>query len=215
MKYFWCIGCVLLGCSGAAPPVEAKVSVVAQSSDGSPLPGVVLETSGRRATSGADGTITLVLSGSEGERREVGVVCPEHYQASSPSLMVSIRRAADAASAYHYDVTCAPLRHSVVVVTRAINGPNLRILHLGAEIGRTNAEGVAHAIVSVPAGDSLRLTLDTRDQDLLPRSPSFDFPAVDHDELLTITQVFEVKARPKPQLSRRAPKKAAARPTRL
>lgn len=216
MKYLSCLACLALGCSGvgATPPIEAKVNVRAQTSDGVPLAGVLLESSGRQAVSAADGTAHLTLSGSEGERREVSIVCPDDYETTASTLVVSIHRSNSAARAYHYDVACNPLRRSIVVVTRAVNGANLPILHLGSEIGRTNEAGIAHAWVSLPAGESLRLMLDTDDRDLLPRSPTFDFPAADRDEIVTINQLFDVPVRPK--VSRRPAKKATTnRPTRL
>lgn len=215
MRYLSCVAWLALGCSGGnvSPAVEAPLGIRAQSTDGAPLAGVVFEASGRRAVSGGDGTATLTLVGTEGERREIAVTCPEDYEAPASSLVVSIRRSPATARAYHYDVACTPLRHSAVVVTRAVGGADLPILHLGAEIGRTNREGIAHALVSVPAGESLRLTLDTSGRNLLPASPSFDFPAIDHDEILTINQVFE--APPRPKAPRRPVKRAVARPTRL
>jgi hypothetical protein len=215
MKYLSCLACLALGCSGvsATPTIEAKVNVRAQTSDGVPVAGVLLEAAGRQAVSAADGTADLTLSGSEGERREVSVVCPDDYETPASTLVVSIQRS-DAARAYNYDVACTPLRRSVVVVTRAVNGANLPILHLGSEIGRTNEAGIAHASVSLPAGEPLRLMLDTDGRDLLPRSPMFDFPAADRDEIVTVTQVFEVPVRPK--VSRRPAKKTPpSRPTRL
>lgn len=177
------------------------------------MAGVLLEASGRQAVTTAEGTADLTLSGSEGERREVSVVCPDDYETPASTLVVSIHRS-DAARAYNYDVACTPLRRSIVVVTRAVNGANLPILRLGSEIGRTNEAGIAHTWVSLPAGESLRLMLGTNDRDLLPRSPMFDFPAADRDEIVTINQVFEVPVRPK--ISRRPAKKATTtRPTRL
>jgi len=214
MKYFGCVACFALGCSGfgAAPSIEAKVTVHARSTDGAPLAGVVLEDAGRRIASGADGAAHLSLAGTEGERRELAVTCPEDYESPSSSLVVSIRRSSNAGSSYDYDVSCAPLRHSIVVVTRAVNGADLPLLYLGQEIGRTNEQGVLHALVRVPAGESLRVTLDTEDRALLPVSPSFDFPSVNHDEIVTVNQVFEpiVVSRPK-----RLVKKADNRPKRL
>jgi hypothetical protein len=214
MKCFWCVPWLALACSnaGASTPLEVQVSVHAQSTDGTSLAGVRLEASERRAVSGPDGAVGLTLSGSEGERREIGVTCPEDYEAASSSLVISIRRSADSTKPYHYDVTCTPLRHSVVVVARAVNGPNLPLLHLGAEIARTNEQGVAHAIIRVPAGESLRLTLDTENRGLLPEDPTFDFPAIDRDDIVTVNQIFDV---PRTVKIRRPASKPKARPTRL
>jgi hypothetical protein len=215
MKYLFGLAAFSLGCSGAGatPAIEAKVNVRAQTSDGAPLAGVLLEAGSRQAVSAADGAAYLTLSGTEGERREVSITCPDDYEAPADPLIVSIRRSADAAHAYRYEVACAPLRRSIVVVTRAVNGADLPILHLGSPIGRTNEAGIAHSWVSLPAGESLRLVLDTEGRDLLPRNPSFDFPAVDRDEIVTINQTFDVPVRPK--IWRHSVKKTPSRPTRL
>lgn len=210
--------CVVWGCgakSSHGPLVEGRLSFHAQSSDGSELPGVVLEAGGKRVSTTPDGTAELRLAGSEGERREIRVSCPENYQSPPEPLQATIRRPSSGSPTFRYDVVCTPLRHTVVVVARVINGSNLPILRLGSEIGRTNEDGVAHALLSVPTGESLRFTLDTDGAPgLRPRSPSFDFPAVDQDEILTINQAFE-RPRP-PQVRRRSPaKKQDNRPTRL
>jgi hypothetical protein len=208
---------VLLGCNGTgntAPTVDFPITIRAQVPDGSGLADVVLESQGKKARTGANGAVDFTLSGIEGERREVSVACPEDYQAPPEPLSVSIRKLGAAARSYHYDVLCVPLRHTVVIVTRAINGRNLPILRLGREIGRTNQDGIAHTLLNVPAGESIRLTLDTESEELSPRSPSFDFPAVERDQILTINQTFALPFVPK-ATPRRPLKKHEDRPTRL
>ena len=203
------------GVAGRGPSVESRLSVRAQSTEGLPLAGVVLEVDGRRFTSGADGTLTFPLTGKEGERRDIRVACPENYQPSSPRLTVSLRKPS-AAQAFHYDVSCIPLRHDVVVAVRAIRGPNLAVLYLGSTIARTNEAGVAHALVNVPAGESFRLTLLSEGEGLLPRNPSYDFPGVERDDIFSISEVFAPI--PPPKVSRtRTPKqtKPDDRPQRL
>jgi hypothetical protein len=219
MRYAYCALWMLYGCNsvtGGAASIESPLIVRSQSSAGTPLAGVILEVDGRQATTGADGTVALKLTGSEGARREIAVTCPEDHQPPASPLVVSIRKPAGGAGPYHYDVVCTPLHHTVVVVGRVINGPNLPILHLGAPIGRTNRDGIAHAAFTVGAGESIRLTLDTEDTQLLPRSPSFDFPGVERDEIVTITQTFELPPEPKPVRHRPAKKREADdRPRRL
>lgn len=210
--------CVAWGCSANAdhaPSVQARFSVHAASTDGSGLSGVILETDERRASTGADGTAELTLAGRDGERREIRVLCPENYQSPPDPLLAAIRRPSNSQE-FRYDVLCTPLRHTVVVVARAINGSNLPILRLGREIGRTSEDGIAHALLSVQVGESLRLTLDTEQAaELLPRSPTFDFPGVERDEIVTINQVFE-RPPPPPKVRRFRPrKKHDSRPTRL
>jgi hypothetical protein len=216
-RYLW-VGCVVWGCGAKSshdPRVEGRLSFHAQSSDGSQLSGVVLEAGGKRVSSAPDGTAELRLAGSEGERCEIRVSCPENFESPPEPLQATIRRPSNVSQSFRYDVVCTPLRHTVVLVARISSGSSLPILRLGSEIGRTNEDGVAHALLSVPIGESLRFTVDTDGAPgLRPRNPSFDFPAVDQDEILTINQAFE---RPRPtQVRRRSPaKKQDSRPTRL
>jgi hypothetical protein len=216
MKYSHLTLWVACGCSsaGSDPSVQSRLSVRTQSTDGTALAGVILELDGHRVTSDADGAIALTVSGNEGERREISVVCPENYEASSPRLTISVRKPTSASKSYAYEVSCTPLRHEVVIAVRAIRGPDLPVLYLGSEIARTNEDGVAHALVTVPAGESLRITLASDEGGLLPRNPTFDFPAVERDEVLSISEVFEPIPQPK-ALRVRATKKADDRPRRL
>ena len=219
MKYSYLALWLAYGCSsvgGSDMSVQSRLSIRAQSTDGTPLAGVVLEVDKRRATSGEDGTVSLTVTGNEGERRELSVTCPENYETSTPRLTVSVRKPTSASKTYHYDVSCTPLRHDVVIAVRATGGPGLPVVFLGSVIARTNEDGVAHALLNVPAGESLRITLESQESGLLPSNPSFDFPAVGRDEVLSISEVFEPVPQPKVLRVRvRTTKKVDDRPQRL
>ncbi|MDB5219916.1 MAG: hypothetical protein JWO86_7843, partial [Myxococcaceae bacterium] len=111
---------------------------------------------------------------------------------------------------------CAPLTRTVVVGIRAENGPNVPVTYLGKEVGRTDAWGAAHVVLSVKANEQIALVLDTKSggdkaPKLRPESPSLTFVAKDKDDFVTLEQKFEVE-KPAPARVRAAPRGG---PTRI
>jgi hypothetical protein len=82
---------------------------------------------------------------------------------------------------------------SIVVGIRAENGPNLPVMYLGKEVGRTDGTGTAHVALDLPPGETATLSLDTRDAPALkPQNPDLVFRAGTRDELLLLDQKFTV-----------------------
>ena len=105
---------------------------------------------------------------------------------------------------------------AVVIGIRAENGSNLPVTYLGKEVGRTDACGTAHIVLSVKANEQLALVLDTKSggdkaPKLRPESPSLTFVAKDQDDFVTLEQKSEVE-KPAPARRRAAPRGG---PTRI
>lgn len=200
-------------CSGSQAEDPTKlafaVDVNVTSDPGVGTPGAELVAAGQKlATTGTDGRAHLSLRGAEGDAVEIAVKCPSGFQSPADPIGVSLRRLSAGSRAPSFVARCAPLTRTVVVGIRAEGGPNVPVTYLGKEVGRTDASGAAHVVLSVKANEQIALVLDTksgRDKapKLRPESPSLTFVAKDKDDFVTLEQKFEVEkpapARPRTQ----------------
>jgi hypothetical protein len=175
------------------------VDVNVTSDPGVGTPGAELVAGGQKlATTGADGRAHVSLRGTEGDAVEIAVKCPSGFQSPSDPIGLSLRRLSAGSRAPSFVARCAPLSRTVVVGIRAENGPNVPVTYLGKEVGRTDAWGAAHVVLSVKANEQVALVLDTksgRDKapKLHPESPSLTFVAKDKDDFVSLDQKFEVE----------------------
>ena len=193
------------------------VDVNVTSDPGVGTPGAELVAAGQKlATTGADGHAHISLRGAEGDAVEIAVKCPSGFQSPSDPIGVSLRRLSAGSRAPSFVARCAPLTRTVVVGIRAENGPNVPVTYLGKEIGRTDAWGAAHVVLSVKANEQIALVLDTKSggdkaPKLHPESPSLTFVAKDKDDFVTLEQKFEIE-KAAPARPRAAPRGG---PTRI
>ncbi len=179
--------------------------------------GAELVSAGQKlATTGADGRAHVSLRGTEGDAVEIAVKCPPGFQSPSEPIGVSLRRLSAGSRTPSFVARCAPLTRTLVVGIRAENGANLPVTHLGKEVGRTDAWGTAHIMLSVKANEQLALVLDTKSggdkaPKLRPESPTLTFVAKDRDDFVTLEQKFEVE-KPTPARRQVAPRGG---PTRI
>lgn len=184
------------------------VDVDVASGPNRPTPGVELVTGGDRlATTDTTGHARLALRGAEGDNVELSVRCPARFQSPGEPLVVSLRRFSCAGCAPHFSATCSPLVRTVVVGIRADNGAHLPVVHLGKEVGRTDASGAAHVLLLAKPGEQVSLSLDTTSDPKTPRrrpeNPTLTFVAKDSDDFVTLDLRFELdrapaRARPRP-----------------
>lgn len=217
------IAAVALASAGCAPEVEDAtklafaVDINVTSDPDVGTPGAELVSAGQKlATTGADGRAHVSLRGTEGDAVEIAVKCPTGFQSPSEPIGVSLRRLSASSRTPSFVARCAPLTRTVVVGIRAENGSNLPVTYLGKEVGRTDAWGAAHIVLSVKANEQLALVLDTKSggdkaPKLRPESPSLTFVAKDRDDFVTLEQKFEVE-KPGPARRRTAPRGG---PTRI
>ena len=89
---------------------------------------------------------------------------------------------------------------SLVVAVRAKNGPNLPVKYLGRELARTDAEGVAHALLKVAPSEQVTLVLDTSDpahERLRPKNPEYTLVMRARDEVAVFDQTFTLQPLPR------------------
>lgn len=197
--------------------VTMAVDLDVTSDPGKGTPNAEIQSAGHLlSTTDASGHAHLNLQGMEGDVVGLTVKCPAGFESPASPLTVTVHRATGDTRAPHFDARCAPTLRTVVVGVRTERGPNLPVLYLGREVGRTDASGAALVALSVKPGEHVTLTLDTTPTGpgsrLVPAQPSLTFVARDVDDFVTLDQKFDVeKAAPKP--SRRAPRPAG--PTRI
>jgi hypothetical protein len=193
----------LVACACAPPPKRQpyNVDVHFLSDPGVPLAGATLQRGGNSlGQSGDDGLLALALEGQPGDTIELQPECPSGYRTPTAPLAVLLR---ELASRPEYTIACPPLTRTLVIAVRAQQGPHLPLRHLGTELARTDAAGVAHAVLQAKPGDTLTLTLDTSAQpELMPQQPELRVHVPERDELFVFDQAFH---RPKPKAVPRKP----------
>ncbi len=192
-----------IGCSASEAEDPSKlaftVEVNVTSDPGVATPGADLVVSGQKlATTGADGRARVAFRGVEGDAVEIAVKCPTGFQSPSDSISVSLRHLSAGSRAPSFVARCAPLTRTVVVGIRTENGAGLPVTYLGTEVGRTDAWGAAHVVLSVKANEQVALVLDTKSggdkaPKLHPDSPTLTFVAKDKDDFVTLEQKFEIE----------------------
>jgi hypothetical protein len=83
---------------------------------------------------------------------------------------------------------------------RARGGADLPVKHLGREIARTDAEGVAHALLKVAPTEQVTLVLDTSDpahERLRPKNPEYTLVMRARDEVAVFDQTFTLQPLPR------------------
>ncbi|MGC4089347.1 MAG: hypothetical protein QM756_15960 [Polyangiaceae bacterium] len=193
---------LLAGCARSQlEPTTYSLTAVVESDPGVPLAGAaILRENSVLGTTGADGKASLRVRGAEGETLRLELRCPTGHRAPSGWLDVNLRKLDDASKPPSYKLVCQPEQRLLVVAVRASNGPNLPVLYLGKEIGRTDSNGVTHVQVRARPGERFELALDTaQSPKLIPQHPTAVFVAKAEDELLLFEQAFKV---PQPKQTR-------------
>jgi hypothetical protein len=208
------------GCDALGPAKKPSQAIVfaAESDPGVPLAGVqVLHRGKVAATTQADGSAPLQITGQEGETFDFDVKCPAGYRAPEAPIAVVLRRTAGAGVAARFPVRCVPRERTLVVAVRADGAPNVPVLYLGREVARTDGSGAAHVAFRLAATESVALTLDTTEQSKLrPQSPTMTFHGAERDQIVSFAQKFEAEVpKPKPAVVRAAPAPEPIGPVRL
>jgi hypothetical protein len=190
----------LEACQQALHPVSFPVRVKATSDQGEPLAGVKIAAGGRElGATDAAGLLQASLTGDEGQRVQLGFVCPDRYErlGQGPSLILRKLSNLDLGAPQHtsVEVQCAPSLRSKVIAVRA-GQPDLPVLLRGEVVARTNERGTTHVLLRERAGTSVRLTLDTSSApQLRPASPVRMFAVSGKDDFAVWDQPFEVIAK--------------------
>lgn len=189
----------LSGCNKLASPdtrLKFEVLIRTTTPEGQPVKGtqILLDSKPIGVTSD-QGTAILPFTANEGESYDLAIQCPQGLQSPAKPIAVTLRKLADAKRP-EFEALCAPTSQLVLVAVRAENGPNLPVLYLGNEIGRTDASGAALVGVRLPPNESFELKLDTTGKDaalLRPENPSTTFPVKNQDDVLIFDQKFKLE----------------------
>lgn len=204
------LSAALGGCNPVNTTADFPVIIEAESDPGQPLANVGVVLQGRElGRTEADGSLRLQLQGEPGETHALNVVCPADYAAPSKPLSVALRPLVEEGSVPRYRAHCSPVTRSLVVAVRAKNGSNLPLLYQGREIARTDADGVAHALVRVSPAEHLAFVLDTSAPDkmqLQPNSPELTKIMPAYDDVVVFEKTF---TKPEPKRQPRARSRAA------
>jgi hypothetical protein len=168
-----------------------------------PVPGAQLMLDGAKVgTTGTDGSATLRFVGNEGEAYDLQVACPAGLQSPSKPIGVTLRKLAENSRKPEFSAVCPPATQMTVVAVRAENGPNLPVLYLGKEVGRTDTAGAANVALRLAPNESFELTLGTDEKGaerLQPKNPTSAFTVKDHDDIVTFEKRFSLeKLKPRP-----------------
>jgi hypothetical protein len=200
------LSCTSASSSSAAEQFAIEVQV--ESDPGKPLAAAqILRGAAELGRTAESGTARVALEGRSGDVIMLQVACPEGYAAQDKSLSVTLRPFVGN-SVPQYRAECRPLMRSLVVAVRAKGGTDLPVKYLGREIARTDAEGVAHALLKVPPTEQVTLVLDTSDpahERLRPKSPEFTLVMRARDEVAVFDQSFTLQPLPRTQAKPRRP----------
>lgn len=146
------------------------------------------------------GAAHLEVSGRDGDSFELYVQCPPPLR--SPARPVVVRRLDIQGGAVEHAVKCEPTRRTLLVAVRADRGPDLPILFLGSEIGRTDQSGAAHIKLDADIHERVELALSTAGGEMVgvhPQNPVAAFEPSDHDEMREFAVTFTRDAKKKPR----------------
>ena len=183
----------------SAPRTEFPVTFTAIADE--PLAGVEIRLQSGRllGTTGPDGVMSVVLAAREGTRVPFRVQCPEGYRAPREMPVLTLRRLTGpdpraSGRSIEVSIQCPPAERVAALVLRA-NQPDLPVLAQGREVARTDRDGIAHALVSLPPNSTLRVVIDTSSNARLrPQNPATTLTLPDADEIFIIDQPLVMDA---------------------
>jgi len=186
------------GCAPPTPRIFTQDALVRVESDGAPIAGAAVSSGGKVLSKTAkDGRVQLRMSGHDGDVFHLDVACPPGFHPSGThEFDLLVRRAEDGRSP-EVTIRCARSRRTALVAVRANNGPSLPIMHLGREIGRTDASGAATLVMEITPGEDVELVLDTRSSKKIhPQNPVLSFRGHESDDVVVVDQTFTVDKPP-------------------
>lgn len=201
-------------CQGTPDAQQFQIDIRVESDPGKPLGGAkIIQGNHEHGQTAADGHVRLALSGTPGEVVPLHVACPSGYASPDEPLSVMLRGLVGQTALPRYRATCSALSRSLVIAVRAKNGTDLPLIHQGREIARTDADGAAHALLTVAPAEHVTLALDTSATNkglLRPRSPEFTLVMPGRDDVAVFDQTFTLE---QPIVKRRGGRAAPLGPT--
>ncbi|HEY2513796.1 MAG TPA: hypothetical protein VGI39_23170 [Polyangiaceae bacterium] len=207
------LGLLATSCTPPRPPPPQGFAFHVSSDPNKPLSGARLLRDGKVvATSNGGGVASFQLDGRDGDTFDIAVDCPVGFQSPTQPVPVTLRRLASPEAIAEYEAACPPRTRAIVVAVKGGKGHRLPVMHLGEEIGRTDANGAATVLVRVGPQEQFDLALDTgakEDSALRPQNPAATFTVKNRDEVLVFDPHFTEAKKPVPRAPRvTAPLKA-------
>ena len=190
-------------CAHPAPESQIELQIIVQDDTGTALSGVPISIDGAQVTlSDRQGRARALVHGSAAGRVHVSARCPTTHRPSAPRAVPLGAQA----KALTLELLCKPSQRTLAVVVRAPGGEGAVVRADGEPVGRIDAEGVLHALLSRPPDSAVRLTIDTSEHPrLLPQHPVREVQVADRDEIVVFDQPFTL-AQAKPPPAKRKPK---------
>jgi hypothetical protein len=189
---------ILAGCKHLEdpppPPFQVAVTVTADKDKGSPVADVAVTRNSREmGKTDKDGHLTLTFHGSEGDKLDVWVKCPEGYRSPDRPITVTLLRLSDGKMA-EYPATCEPSERKVVVSITADNGSFIPVFLLGKQVATLDESGAATFMLTGHPGEHLDFRLDTADEKfrlLQPQNPTVQLDVQGEDHIYPLDQPFK------------------------
>ena len=187
--------------------VRLDVTVKSLADSGEVVPGAHVSLAEKQlGISNAQGLLTATLEGQPGTVHQLTVKCPTGFASPEKPIDVTITQLAPGSPAPQFLARCTALAHKTLLGIRTENGADLPIVYLGNVIGRTDTQGVAHVSLTLPAGETATVLLDTSSKpELIPQNPKLVFKAGAKDELVLLEQKFALPKK-KPVVKREPPR---------
>jgi hypothetical protein len=198
-------GLILAGMACGSPVSSRPYTILfsVRSDTGEPLGGVGIEVNGKvLGETGPEGGLEVELVAPEGKVLTVDTRCPAGYR-SPQQFALRLRELAvlgDQQNHLTLSRECRPVIRRAAVLVHAPGRAELPILRHGVEVGRTDADGVAHLGFELEPGTAIKLSLDTSAQPRLrPQNPVHEFTIGDRDEIFLFSYQPTELPRPKPR----------------
>lgn len=213
---FWLLitGPALLCQCNTEPAINSYlIHFVAKADDSKLLDGVPIYLDGKKlGTTGADGSLSVRVAASTKQTLSAKADCPAGYRGSNQPTAIHLRQFRSLSSSHpdnalQYVFICTPTMVSAAVIVSTSLPTELPLLMDGQEVGRTNADGVAHLLIEAAPGSNFTLLLDTQKHTTVrPQYPTRTFYVGNQDEIYVYEQSLEI---PKVKRRRSRPHRAA------
>jgi len=186
---------ILAGCKHLEdpppPPFQVAITVADKTT---PVADVSITRNSREiGKTGPDGHLTLTFHGSEGDKLDVWVKCPEGYSSPDRPITVTLLRLSDGKVA-EYPASCERSERKVVVSISSENGAFIPVFLLGKQVATLDESGTATFLLSGHPGEHMDFRLDTHDDKfklLVPQSPTVQLDVQSEDHIYPLDQPFK------------------------
>ncbi|MCB9666553.1 MAG: hypothetical protein H6715_00300 [Myxococcales bacterium] len=216
---FYLVCCLLCGCSSQPEQYTYALALSVKAADAVPLSEVPIYLNDAwRGKTDKNGELQIKVRAEMNQTVMAKAECPRGYRAAEGPITIRLRQfqnlsAGNKNTGLVYGFTCEPEKVSSAVVV-STNAPGLPLLVQGREVGRTNADGVAHLVLESAPSTEFTLLIDTRGQpQLRPQYPTRTFDVGPIDDYYVLVQTFEMQQPKRHQ--RRARRLPAHMPIRI